>query len=291
VTAPDWFNQAIAKTPERATVDVKGCAIEALAWGERGKPGLLLIHGAGAHADWWAHIAPILAEDFRVAALSLSGMGRSGHRAAYSIPLYAEEALAVAEWAGLFQAGPPVIAGHSFGGRVSLRCAASERAGELRACLTLDTLISPPDLKIGSRPFGDKVRTYPTLEAALERFRLIPPQPCENGFIVDYIAPRSLKRVEDGWTWCFDHRLWDKLEDWRTVEDLKAAKAPVGLVWGERSKLMAPVITDYIRANAPAKTPIVILPEAHHHLMLDQPLALISALRGLLAGWPPKDVR
>jgi hypothetical protein len=30
----------------------------------------------------------------------------------------------------------------------------------------------------------------------------------------------------------------------------------------------------------------VVVPEARHHLMLDQPLALVAALRGLLAGWP-----
>jgi pimeloyl-ACP methyl ester carboxylesterase len=286
VSAPDWFAQAIAAEPAQARLEVRGAGIEALAWGERGKPGLLLMHGAGAHAHWWSHIAPILAEDYRVAAFSLSGMGGSDHRDRYAIPLYAEEAFAVAAWAGLFEAGPPVFAGHSYGGRVSLQAAAGPRGGELRAALTLDTLISPPDLKFGGRPFGENVRTYETLEAAVDRFRLVPPQPCDNQFILDYIAPRSLKRVEAGWTWCFDPQLWNKVEDHQTVEDLRAARAPVGLVWGARSRLMAPVITDYIRANAPQGTPIVIVPEAHHHLMLDQPLALVSALRGLLAGWP-----
>jgi pimeloyl-ACP methyl ester carboxylesterase len=286
VTAPDWFARAISTEPETARIEVAGARIEALAWGERGKPGLLLIHGAGAHAHWWSHIAPILAEDYRVAAFSLSGMGGSDHREAYSIPLYCEEAFAVADWAGLCEAGPPVFAGHSFGGRISLKAATSPRAAELRACLTLDTLVVPPGVKIGSRPFGDKVRTYETQEAAIARFRLVPPQPCDNQFILDYIAPRSLRAVEGGWTWCFDPRLWDRLSDHRTVEDLKAARTPLGLIWGQNSRLMASAVTDYIRANAPKGTPIVVLPEAHHHLMLDQPLALVSALRALLAGWP-----
>ena len=287
MSAPDWFTNAIAQAPEQARIDVEGAEIECLAWGDREKPGLLLIHGAGAHAHWWSHIAPILAEDFRVAAFSLSGMGGSGHRERYAIPLYAEEAFACAYWAGLFDGDtPPVFAGHSFGGRVSLCAAAGSRGKRLKAALTLDTLISPPEVKIGGRPFGDKVRTYDTREAAVERFRLVPPQPCENQFILDYIAPRSLRQVEDGWTWCFDPKLWERLEKHATVDDLKTARPPLGLVWGQKSALMAPVITDYIRANAPKGTPIAIVPEAHHHLMLDQPIALVAALRALLAGWP-----
>jgi hypothetical protein len=28
------------------------------------------------------------------------------------------------------------------------------------------------------------------------------------------------------------------------------------------------------------------IPDSHHHLMIDQPLALVAALRTLLAHWP-----
>jgi hypothetical protein len=28
-----------------------------------------------------------------------------------------------------------------------------------------------------------------------------------------------------------------------------------------------------------------VLPEAHHHLMVDQPLAFVTAIRAILAGW------
>ena len=33
------------------------------------------------------------------------------------------------------------------------------------------------------------------------------------------------------------------------------------------------------------KTPNIAIPEAHHHIMVDQPLALISALRALVTDW------
>ena len=75
--APQWFNDAIARAPVRTFTDVRGAAIETLAWGEHGKPGLLFLHGNGASADWWSFIAPFFAETHRVAAFSMSGMGGS----------------------------------------------------------------------------------------------------------------------------------------------------------------------------------------------------------------------
>ena len=111
--APAWFDEALAHhRPERSFVEVEGAQIEMLTWGERGKPGLLFLHGNGAHADWWSFIVPFFAAEFRCAAISWSGMGRSGWRDAYSIDQFGREALACAEAAGLFEARekPIVIA-------------------------------------------------------------------------------------------------------------------------------------------------------------------------------------
>ncbi len=37
--------------------------------------------------------------------------------------------------------------------------------------------------------------------------------------------------------------------------------------------------------------PVVEIPQAQHHVMLDQPLALVAALRALLADWEHSDPR
>lgn len=298
MSGPQWFHDALAVEPERGWLTVAGAGIETRAWGERGRPGLLLIHGAGAHADWWAFTAPILAQEFRVAAFTLSGMGGSDRRPRYSFDIYAEEAFAAAAWAGLFEAAQaPVVAAHSFGGRTALRCAAGERGGDLRAVVVIDTLISPPEAKTGARPFSARnTHIYPTPEAAMSRFRLIPEQAVSDPAFLAYIARSSIRQVIDaegrpGWTWRFDPELWDKLDERATVEDLRAARCPVAAVRGQRSALMVPAVTAHFDANAPAGTPVVTVPEGHHHLMLDEPLALIAALRGLLAGWPDSGRR
>ncbi|MCA6284759.1 MAG: hypothetical protein IM658_13915, partial [Phenylobacterium sp.] len=82
--SPEWFRSALAQAPERSHVVSLGARIEMLVWGERGKPGLLLVHGNSAHADWWSFIAPFLAQDFRVASMSLAGMGDSDWRETYA---------------------------------------------------------------------------------------------------------------------------------------------------------------------------------------------------------------
>src|ERR1700761_9768404 len=91
--APEWFKDAIAVEPERVFVESLGSKLEVLTWGEVGKPGLLFVHGNGAHADWWSFIAPFFADDYRCAALSWSGMGRSGWRDRYSMEGFEQEAL------------------------------------------------------------------------------------------------------------------------------------------------------------------------------------------------------
>lgn len=290
--APDWFARALGRAPERSFLDVGGARIELLCWGESGKPGLLLLHGARAHADWWSFIAPFLAGEFRVAAISWSGMGRSDWRAAYSVEGFAAEALAAAEAAGLFEAAEkPVVAAHSFGGWVALHLAAT--AGErFKAAAILDAGPRPPDEPATSPWPGRENRVYRTMDAALARFRLVPAQPCPNPFILDHVARKSLKPVvadgREGFTWRFDPYLFDRIDPaFRRAVDaaLPEARCPLALVWGERSALMTEARVAYARTRAPAGTAFVPIAEAAHHLTLDQPLAVVAALRALVAGW------
>lgn len=288
---PEWFSAALAQAPERSVTDVGGVGVETLTWGEVGKPGLLFLHGNGANADWWSFIAPFFADDHRVAALSWSGMGGSDWRETYTLEAHMHEAFAVAEASGLFaSAEKAVFVAHSYGG-YALLLAAARHGERLRAAVTVDSTIrAPEEPEWTPSPPRTGHKIYPTLEAALARFRFAPPQPSEHLFIADFIARTSLKQVRDaggeGWTWRFDPSLWGRLDlgDLRAL--LAAPRCPLAQIIGERSRLMPPQRTAYLRGAVPAGSPWIAIPDADHHVMVDQPLAFVAALRGLLAGWP-----
>ena len=298
--APAWFTAAIAAAPERSTVTVAGAALEVLTWGERGKPGLLFLHGNGAHAGWWNFIAPFFAADFRVVAFSWSGMGGSDHRPAYSVATFVAEIAAVIAATGVADTGPPRVVGHSFGG-FPMMAAAGPGGLDLAAVVIVDTPFRSPGESGGARPpsNGERAhRIYPDLTAALARFRFAPPQGCANPFIADWIARGSLKQVAsdaaagggDGWTWRFDPLLWSRVEIADTRALLDGPCGPVALIWGERSILMPPDRVAAMRAALPPGSPAIAIPDAEHHVMVDQPLAFVAALRALFAAWPAATV-
>jgi pimeloyl-ACP methyl ester carboxylesterase len=285
--APAWFGEAIAVKPDEGFVEVEGARIHYRRWGDRTKPGLLLVHGNAAHAHWWDFIAPYLARDYNVAAMDLSGMGDSDWRPqGYAMDQFAREQIAVCEDAGMFvPTEPPVIVGHSFGGFVTM-LTGGLYGHRLAGTVIVDSPVNPPD-----RPGGPPNRPakphniYPTLAAALARFRLMPPQTCENLYILDWVARYSLKEVETGFTWKFDPKIWQRFSIGDTAERLKSTKCRIAIFRGEKSVLMPPEIGEYMFNLLGRQAPVVEIPQSRHHVMLDQPLALIAALRALLADW------
>jgi len=281
--APQWFQDAIAAPHEAGQLDVEGASIEFRAWGERSKPGVLLMHGNSAHLGWWSFLAPLLATDYRVVAFSFSGMGQSGWRDGYSIAQYMREAFAVCAATGADEGGPPVFIGHSLGGYPVLHAAATS-PHKLRAAIIVDSALAGSEMtETPSKPSG---KTYPDLETAMTRFRFSPRQPCDNDFIVDHMARMALGQLPDGhWTWRFDPALGEGADMGDLWGDLARVQVPLAVVRGAKSDLTAGAMERRIRQTAPPGTCFIEIPEAYHHVMADQPLALVACLRALLAAW------
>src|SRR5471030_51059 len=145
--SPAWFKTALALAPQRSFTFVEGANIELLTWGEIGQPGLIFVHGNSAHADWWSFIAPFFADRYRVAALSLSGMGASDWRESYTFETFATEIHDCAKAAGLYEAhAAPVFIGHSFGGS-QVFYSACRHPERMRAAILVDTGFGGPPTK------------------------------------------------------------------------------------------------------------------------------------------------
>ncbi len=277
--APDWFNDAVATPPERLSVFHGGCEIEVLAWGRRGLPGLLLLHGNRAHAQWWTPIAAQLSDRFRVAAPSWPGMGGSGWRQIYREVDFAQDALAAAEAADLFAEGPPVFAAHSFGCG-PLLAGLSDYGDRLAGGIIIDTLIEP-DAAIPDIGQQASHRVYPSMQDALSRFRLAPAQTCRNDYYVDWVARNALRAEDGGVVWSFDPQLWERLERIDKWKAVALSRCPLAMIYGERSVAVRENDIAGLRAHAPALGEVEKITDAAHHLMLDQPLATRNAIARL----------
>lgn len=286
---PDWFVRNIERSPRRGSTEVSGAQIETLTWGEIGAPGLLFVHGNGAHADWWTPLAPFFSNDRHVAAFSFSGMGRSDRRGAYSIEVFSEEVVAVADANRLFgNVQKPWVVAHSMGAIIAAR--AMVTAGHRFAGLVIvDSGAIPAGAwtKLSSRASPNA--GFDSFDEGLARFRLSPVQPGVEPWLLDYIARRSLRQGDDGrWYWCFDPLIHDDLGIRHHPVPgyegyLQGAKCPLTFIWGDDSILMTQAVRTHTRQVAPAGTRFIEMPEAHHHLMLDQPVAFVTALRAILA--------
>ncbi|MFT6046271.1 MAG: pimeloyl-ACP methyl ester carboxylesterase [Arenicella sp.] len=300
---PVWLRDVLSVPREEGYVEVDGVNIHYFRWGDRSKPAILMLHGFLAHSRCFAFIAPYLAADYHVVAYDFSGMGDSDARDSYSLQVRIEELLGVAEQTGLSSNNAkPIIVAHSYGGHVgvaALRAHPEKFSGIiicdlmiLRPSVWKETagLFKPP----GNQNSKRKNRVYPDYETAKQRFVLSPPQEVEQPELFDFMAFHSLTEVAGGWSWKFDPSVFNREPGseknfLRTAEKLVTAPGRKAIIYGKQSLLFTDDSAAYVQEtiaelDAP-NIPIIGIPHARHHLMLDQPIAFVSALRTVLACW------
>ena len=295
MAAPHWFQRALDAPSEAGEVEVDGVRIHFETWGQVGKPGVVLVHGSNAHLEWWRFVAPYLADQFRVAALDSSGNGESGWRERYSGRIFADEVWAVCAAA---QLGPrPFVVGHSFGGFVAVEVGYAYGA-QLGGMMFLDYTTGPPEQHIewGMRSQREGVTAnrakslHPDRKTIMSRFRFIPEQPNVHPLVVDYIAGKSIRQVESGWTWKFDPSVYDQLSMGADqAAKFQALPCPTAVVLGENSTSDGVQHGAHMAGLKGGALPIFSIPGAYHHLMLDEPLAVVAAVKATLLNWLRKD--
>jgi len=280
-SVPPWFSDAMLAPVECGEINVAGVPISYRAWGDRNCKGVLLIHGGFAHARWWDHVAPLLATTHRVVAIDLSGHGDSGRRSSYSLDIWADECQAVIQETGI--ADHPVLVGHSMGGLVALAKAKRNKDG-IGGVISVDCPIRTvaPEVEVASQrgAFGP-LRIYSSRSELLARFRTIPAQE-SLPYIKSYIAENSIKEVEGGWSWKFDPKISD--QSWLTPTDLIGIECRVAMFKAEFGVIDEAMMTT-IRENLKLVSDFIEVPQSGHAIMLDQPIALVTGIRTMLAAW------
>jgi pimeloyl-ACP methyl ester carboxylesterase len=281
--APDWFLRAVqSPTVSRHVSAADGCSLHCTLWNEADldKPPLLLVHGYRAHTHAWAAIAPYLTQHFRVVAVDLMGMGRSERRSDYGdITRFADDLACVVEGLGL---GAVTLVGHSFGGACCIHFA-SRRPELVRRLVIIDTMVPFPELDQArmTTQLG-RSEPYPDYDTIIGRYRLLPPQPCLP-WTLAFMAHHSVQQVAGGWRWKFDTNLPAGRIEFDTQAALRKLAMPTDFIGGEHSAICSAQRMRLVEQALGQGRQAVVIPEAYHHIMLDQPLALISTLRALLA--------
>ena len=256
--APGWFRRALAVPFTDHVVTVHDTPIHFLAWGEPGRRGLVFVHGGAAHAHWWTHLAATFANDFRVVAIDLAGHGDSGHREHYPLEQWTDEVIAVADAVeGVIICDSPVMS------------------------------IDPEVSSYQRRDAFGRPRIYATVEEALSRFRTVPEQRNDLDYVIDHVARRSMRPVGGGWQWKFDRRIFESYAGgMRSIAKpyLPEVRCRFALLRSQHGLVTRDIGASMFEAMGRV-TPVIEIPEAGHHAMLDEPLVLLTAIRTLLADW------
>jgi pimeloyl-ACP methyl ester carboxylesterase len=133
-------------------------------------------------------------------------------------------------------------------------------------------------------------RIYADYQSAKQRFVLAPPQEVEQPELLEFMAYHSLKQVEGGWSWKFSPSVYPRVDGvekrWTGVgQRIVGTPGRVAIIYGRESKLFTADSANYIRELGGNSIPIIDIPYARHHLMLDQPIAFTTALKSVLALW------
>jgi pimeloyl-ACP methyl ester carboxylesterase len=259
--------------------------------GLAGRAKLVLLHGAGANAHWWDHLASDLAERFHVIALDFRGHGDSDFPEQLRGGAFSDDLDATLEH---LSAPEAILVGHSLGAHVALEHAA--QSAKTPALILLDlTRGASPSRQRATRLALTLSQRYPSREEAIRRFRFLPRATHADSEMRRRIAAHSVRQEADGrFGFKFDPRWFGVPPRGRpTLEDVRC---PTLLLRGEESTLLTRQGALEIVSAIP-DAQLVEIPGAGHHVHIDQPAVVLRVMLDFLSrhgcdgGPPPSDAR
>lgn len=254
-----------------------------LEWNPAGRDTLVLLHGNSANAWWWETLAALMPPRFRMIAIDQRGHGDSEwvRPPAYSPVDYAAD---LARFITECELARPVIVGHSMGG-IGVLAFAQRYSERARAAVAIDVAVTSSR---GRDRYLRRLRalptvTYPDLETAKARFRLMPAEGDVPSAILREIAEKSLGRTEDGrYTLKFDRESFFGSDGIDALGAIRAARIPLLLIRGGLSRIMTSEGAQHAVEASPLAQ-LEVIPGAHHHLPLERPDALAELIQKFVA--------
>jgi pimeloyl-ACP methyl ester carboxylesterase len=267
-------------------------------WGSKNGLPVLALHGWLDNANSFDRLAPLL-PDLHLVSLDLPGHGMSDHRPAgmrYHYTDYVDEVVSVADALAWEQF---ILLGHSMGAGIGCLVASAfpDRISQLiliegMGAVTGDLGVVPKALRRSIEAMlpdpNQKETTHHDL-SVLVRARAAAGDIRRSS--AEILVRRAVKRSGDRFTWQSDRRLVRPYPQYFTNEVmlafLQGITAPVLLITAENGTLRKrPYFQS--RCNAIKDIQIVTLP-GHHHLHLDEPSPVATAICSFLEGYGTTD--
>ncbi len=232
----------------------------------------MLLHGGGANAHWWDHIAPSFADRYRVIALDFRGHGSSDYPEEHPVGAFDVDLECLLEYLELPEV---LLVGHSMGARIAISQAA--RFNSTRALVLIDPArgSSRREQRRGRLALALQ-RTYASREEAVERFRFLPSAQHVEAELHSAIATQSVRRLDNGrYSYCFDPRWFGVAASPRPAMD--QVQCPTLILRGSESQILTRVGAEELCGELP-RAELKEMSGAGHHLQIEQPDAAIRAI-------------
>ncbi len=220
------------------------------------KKSLVFLHGWGAQGNLWEQSTKLIRQQNKnldIYYLDFPGFGASPVPSeAYNLSDYCE---IVRQFVQKLEIADPILIGHSFGGRVSIKIAGTDQAFAQKLILVDSAgfvVDSPKKKTIGlmakiSKPFFKPKFMQPLKKNIYQKIGA-----------EDYVATPELQKT-------FVNIINEDLSQY-----LPKIEVSTLLIWGEKDEETPPEFAHKLKANI-RNSELVILPEAGHYSFIDQP--------------------
>lgn len=272
-----------------------GTSIHVEEHGPKDAPTVLLSHGWTCSTLFWAPVIRELSTGLRVVAYDQRGHGRSAapERGGYSTTALADDLSAVLQSA--VPDGRAVLAGHSMGG-MTLMAAATRPAVRSRTAAALLASTGSSNLTAGAEVVPSRV-PLPWLRTAVQRLLLTAALPLGpvtalsraglKYMVLSPIATREMVEATARIVHACPTRTrssWGRVLARLDVDaGLAALEAPTAILVGTADRLTPPPHAHRMAARLPHCTGVTELTGLGHMTPIEDPAAVVAAIRGLVA--------
>jgi pimeloyl-ACP methyl ester carboxylesterase len=230
------------------------------------KGAIVLLHGYASSIEWWADVAPKLADATKRKVIAIDLVGHGGSESPLDSDAYGAQgqALAVGRTLAALNATNVVLVGHSMGGHVATLVAQRE-PDVVDRVVVIDTFGAAGLVDVG--PLKDAA-CWPIVGPAVDRLRtfdVVTKSSLQKGFAADYeiptIAYRSLKQMIQRGV-CKSTAGNDMNAKRPVALQLAQLGMPVTVIWGARD-VLAPTAANVAEYREAGLTPEVIQGAGH----------------------------